>query len=169
MRRLLASWWIVFLLSLAAVIVVPMSAESVGCMRIHKAFADLEAIRTSLENYRLENERYPTTVEGIAVLMPRFIKRVSTDAWGSPYAYRAMGDLSLVVYSVGLDGRDDGGLGDDVTTRDKKYTCSIYGMNCGLRSEPLVLLFLLAILFASAVVGMVRGGLRLSNFLRAKH
>lgn len=71
--------------------------------------------------------------------------------------YRAIGEDLFVLYSVGLDGRDDGGLGDDVTTPKKGYDCSAYGFPCGPSVEVVGALIALALLLLSALVGLTRG------------
>jgi hypothetical protein len=51
--------------------------------------------------------------------------------------------------SIGLNGRDEGGEGDDVNSPDKAYRCEDYQINCGLTSNRLWLLFLTAAFLAS--------------------
>jgi len=160
MRRLLGFWWIVFLLSFTAVLVLPCSSNS-GHLKITKTFSDLDAIRTGVGRFRDQYQRYPSTAEGLAVLAPGFFVRVSNDPWGNPYVYRSSAAEHFVVYSTGVDGIDEGGAGDDVTTSDKEYECSTYGVNCGPRVTSIALVLLLI----SGLVGLVRGVQRISRLL----
>jgi hypothetical protein len=61
----------------------------------------------ALQRYRLEHGRFPESLE---VLVPRFLAVVPCD-WldGAPLRYRRGDDGGFVLYSVGRDGRDDGG------------------------------------------------------------
>lgn len=161
MRRVLNSWWIVFLLSLSAMLVAPQVC-SIERMQFSKALADLSALGTALELFYSRNARYPSTADGLKTLTPEFVRRISHDPWGNEYAYRASGQASYALYSIGVDAMDNGGAGDDVTTREKKYECSSYGVNCGLIERMSVLSVLL---LASALVGLARGIRRVYRFL----
>ena len=58
------------------------------------------------ERYRLEQDRWPTSWEQ---LTPAYLKAVPVDPYtGQPFFLKALPD-GLVIYSVGRDGKDDGG------------------------------------------------------------
>lgn len=64
-------------------------------------------IACALERYRLSNGKYPDTLES---LVPSFVKTLPKDAvTGEPLHYRLKDDGSFLLYSVGADGKDDGG------------------------------------------------------------
>lgn len=66
------------------------------------------AIACALERYRLANGDFP---EKLDVLAPRFIPALPNDALtGEPYKYRLTEDGRFVLYSVGWDEKDDGGV-----------------------------------------------------------
>jgi hypothetical protein len=66
------------------------------------------AIACALERYRLANGRFPEKLEALA---PRFISQLPTDViTGAPYKYRLTYDGRFVLYSVGWDEKDDGGV-----------------------------------------------------------
>ena len=66
------------------------------------------AIACALERYRLANEHYPETLMALA---PRFISSLPDDViTGEPYKYRLTDDGRFVLYSVGWDEKDDGGV-----------------------------------------------------------
>jgi hypothetical protein len=66
------------------------------------------AIACALERYRLANGHFPETLEALA---PRFIASLPNDViTGGLYNYRLTGDGRFVLYSVGWDEKDDGGV-----------------------------------------------------------
>jgi hypothetical protein len=61
----------------------------------------------ALERYRLKHGSYPST---LAPLAPEFLKTVPVDFMdGQPLRYRLRDDGRFLLYSIGLDGVDDGG------------------------------------------------------------
>jgi general secretion pathway protein G len=159
------SWWIVLLASLIAISAL-LPFGRIVCLKITKSFSDLDAIRTALAMYRVRNQRYPSSVDELDALVPEFIKRNSRDPWGNPYVYRTTADGSFVLYSVGAGGLDESGVGDDVTTRDKKYECSTYGVDCGPDPWELGMLLAIGSLLLSGIVGLARGILYLARLNR---
>lgn len=82
-----------------------------------------------------------------------FLRGIPSDPWGREYVYRAnIHDFEL--YSVGLNGIDERGRGDDVTDHDKRYSCSDYGVGCPYGVVEL-LQVVLALLFASSLLYLV--------------
>lgn len=87
------------------------------------AKAQIEGLAKALDTFRIDMGRYPSTSEGLAVLVarpgsearwngPYLQKAVPLDPWGNAYVYRApgqQGDFDLS--SLGKDGRP-GGDGD---------------------------------------------------------
>ena len=167
MRRLLPAWWIVLLASAAALFAMLPFGEIVD-LKITKSFYDQDTIRSALDIYRDQNQRYPTSTDGLGALVPQIAKRISMDPWGSPYVYRATSEGGFVLYSVGADGLDNNGGGDDVTTRDKTYECSTYGVDCGPDPWAVGMLLALGSFLGSGLVGLVRGARYLAYRLRSK-
>jgi len=61
----------------------------------------------ALRRYQLKHENYPPNLES---LVPEFIASVPTDPVdGKPLRYRLISDGTFLLYSVGQNGRDDGG------------------------------------------------------------
>jgi hypothetical protein len=60
--------------------------------------------------YRLEHGRYPTDLRAIE---HRWLPAVAVDQWGQPVAYRLKAGKPLI-YSLGPDRKDDGGLAANV-------------------------------------------------------
>ncbi len=53
------------------------------------------------------------------------------DPWGQPFRYRTTSESrGFIVYSVGINGIDEHGAGDDVTDSTKRYRCEDYRHNC---------------------------------------
>jgi hypothetical protein len=70
--------------------------------------ANQAAIACALERYRLANGQFPETLEA---LMPRFMDHLPHDVInGQPYKYRRTGDGKFILYSVGWNEKDDGGV-----------------------------------------------------------
>jgi len=69
---------------------------------------DEAAIACALERCRLANGQFPETLE---VLVPRFISQLPNDVIsGEPYKYHLTNDGQFVLYSVGWNEKDDGGV-----------------------------------------------------------
>ena len=61
-----------------------------------------------MERFRLANGQYPGS---LPALVPRFIERIPTDVNnGEPPHYRRTEDGQFVLYSVGWNQKDDGGV-----------------------------------------------------------
>jgi hypothetical protein len=87
---------------LPALAIVPMRAAAA------KTAADQAALACALERYRLANGQFPET---LAALTPRFISRAPNDViTGQPYKYRRADDGQFILYSVGWNEKDDGGV-----------------------------------------------------------
>ncbi|BDU49780.1 type II secretion system major pseudopilin GspG [Haliovirga abyssi] len=90
----------------------------------------LKIIGLSLDNYRLDNKRYPSTEQGLIALIEKPItyplpknwngpylekKEIPKDAWGNEYKYVSPGynnKNSYDLWSLGADGED--GTADDI-------------------------------------------------------
>jgi hypothetical protein len=69
---------------------------------------DLARTAVALERYRLAHGEYPESLDALA---PKFIAQVPHDViGGGPLKYRRASDGQFVLYSVGWNERDDGGV-----------------------------------------------------------
>jgi len=76
------------------------------------------AIACALERYLLANGHFPEALEALA---PKFISRLPNDVLtGEPYKYRSTKDGRFVLYSVGWDEKDDGGVPGKTLFDDKQ-------------------------------------------------
>jgi hypothetical protein len=80
--------------------------------------ADQAALACALERYRLANDQFP---ESLDALVPRFMSALPNDViTGEPYKYRRTPDGQFVLYSVGWNEKDDGGVPGDTLFDEKK-------------------------------------------------
>ncbi|TCK99863.1 type II secretion system protein G (GspG) [Shimia isoporae] len=118
---------VVVILSVLALVIVPRVIDRPDQARAARAQADIAAIVSAVNLYRLDNFRYPTTEQGLAALVtaptsepaPKnwatggYMDRLPVDPWGTPYQYLAPGvHGDFDVFSYGADGAQ-GGSGAD--------------------------------------------------------
>ncbi|MEL7451371.1 MAG: type II secretion system major pseudopilin GspG [Pseudomonadota bacterium] len=144
------------------------TATAHGKSRVGKAAADIRAMESALGMYERELGTYPTTEEGLEVLVEpprdfdcagrplRFMDRIPRDPWNTPYQYRYPGvqnQEGFDLWTLGADGApggtgingDYGNWGDGMDTMQE----------LGERSRRLRDLGII-VLFAAAV-GLVMG------------
>lgn len=85
-------------------------SDSAQRAREQIALDEARSISSAIQRWQLENQR-PYPFDNVLPLVPRFLKRVGQDPWGSQYG---INPANRVVYSFGPDGLDDQGEGDDV-------------------------------------------------------
>lgn len=115
---------VIVIIGLLAAYVGPKYFSQLGKSEVTVARAQIDAFEKSLDTFRLDVGRYPTTEEGLNALMtappsaaakwngPYLKKVVPADPWGHAYQYRspgAKGDYDIV--SLGKDGQP-GGTGE---------------------------------------------------------
>ena len=104
---------VIVIIGLLAGYVAPRYFSQVGKSEIQVARAQIDALEKALDQYRLDNRRYPTAEEGLASVEPYLKKALPTDPWGRPYMYRVPGQRGdYEVFSYGRDGKA-GGNGED--------------------------------------------------------
>jgi general secretion pathway protein G len=116
---------VMVIIGLLAGFVAPRYFAQVGRSQVKVARAQIDALDKALDQFRLDLGRYPTSEEGLQVLVaqpngetswagPYLKKGVPADPWGRPYVYQQPGshggDFDLLSY--GKDGRS-GGNGED--------------------------------------------------------
>ena len=112
---------VIVIIGLLAAYVGPKYFAQLGKSETTVARAQLEAFAKSLDTFRLDVGRYPTTEEGLGALLaappaaaakwngPYLKKAVPLDPWGHAYQYRAPGtqaDYDLI--ATGKDGQPGG-------------------------------------------------------------
>jgi hypothetical protein len=92
--------------SLAAVTVPNFSRAAQNCARI-QSLTDQARVACALERFRLSRGEYPETLDA---LVPGFAELLPHDVIsGQPLKYRRKPDGGFLLYSVGWNGKDDGG------------------------------------------------------------
>ena len=125
---------VIVVIAILAGLVGPMVFQNVGDAKVSAAKAQLELFGLALDQYRLDNDYYPSTAQGLAALRtapsgdpsarnwrgPYLKKPVPLDPWGRPYIYKSPGDSSKAGYDLLTYGRDgkQGGTGEDGDIRE---------------------------------------------------
>jgi general secretion pathway protein G len=112
---------VIVIIGLLAAYVGPKYFSQLGKSEVTVAKAQIEAFEKSLDTFRLDVGRYPTTEEGLNALMtappaagakwngPYLKKGVPLDPWGHAYQYRAPGTKGeYEIVSLGKDGQPNG-------------------------------------------------------------
>lgn len=113
---------VVVILGILASVVVPNLLGNKEKADQQKAITDIVALENALDMYRLDNNVYPTTDQGLEALVskpsnpePRnyradgYIRRLPKDPWGNDYQYLSPGDHGRVdVFTLGADGQEGG-------------------------------------------------------------
>ena len=105
---------VVVILGILAAIIVPNIMDKPGQAKITKAKADIRAIESAFNMYRLDHHVYPTTDEGIEALVTGdYLPRMPKDPWDHPYQYLSPGVQGKIdIFTLGRDGAQ-GGEGED--------------------------------------------------------
>ncbi len=118
---------VVVILGILAALVVPKIISRPDEARITATRQDIASLMQTFKLYRLDNQRYPTTEQGLQALVLKptaspvppnwksggYIERLPKDPWGKPYQYLNPGVRGEIdVYSFGADGAP-GGEGND--------------------------------------------------------
>jgi general secretion pathway protein G len=116
---------VIVIIGVLATLVAPRVLGRADEARVTKARTDIATISQSLKMYKLDNNRYPTTEQGLNALSARpttepvptnwkqYVERLATDPWGKPYQYLNPGvNGEIDVFSFGADGQA-GGTGND--------------------------------------------------------
>ena len=125
---------VIVILGILAALVVPRVLERPDEARVIAAKSDIATILAALKLYRLDNQRYPTSEQGLDALVARptqpppppnwkpngYLDRLPKDPWGQPYQYLNPGlHGEIDVFSFGADGQHGGtGIDADVGSWD---------------------------------------------------
>jgi general secretion pathway protein G len=118
---------VVVIIGILGALVVPKLLGRTGEARATSARTDIATLMSALKMYKLDNQRYPTTEQGLQALVQKpttgpaangwkdggYIEKLPNDPWGNPYKYLSPGLHGEVdVFSLGADGQP-GGTGED--------------------------------------------------------
>lgn len=115
------------ILAMLAALVVPRLFKNVDKGKVNAAKAQISALESALDSYRLDVGSYPTTQMGLEALQtkpagvekwdgPYLKKEIPLDPWGHPYVYKSPGDHGdYDLMSYGADGQPGGdGVNADI-------------------------------------------------------
>ena len=86
----------------------PAIAKSASKSARTQANLDLASIACAIERFRIANDRYPNQLQA---LVPQYAEKLPSDVVnGEPLKYRLSADDGYVLYSVGWNQKDDGGV-----------------------------------------------------------
>lgn len=120
---------VITVIAILAGLVGPMVFQNVGDAKVSAAKAQIELFALALDAYRLDNDYYPSTGQGLDALRsrptglpdarnwrgPYLRKELPLDPWGRPYVYQSPGTANPDSYDLLSYGRDGqpGGSGED--------------------------------------------------------
>lgn len=118
---------VVVIIGILGMLVVPKLLGRTGEARVTAARTDIATLMQALKLYKLDNQRYPTTEQGLQALVQKpttgpaaggwkeggYVEKLPKDPWGNNYQYLSPGLHGEVdVFSLGADGQP-GGTGED--------------------------------------------------------
>lgn len=120
---------VIAVIATLAAVVAPAVFRNVGDAKVSAAKSQIEVFALALNAYRLDNDNFPTSDQGLVALRtlpavgdpprswrgPYLSKIVPLDPWGRPYIYVSPGTTnpeSYDLYTLGRDGKP-GGDGED--------------------------------------------------------
>ena len=113
---------VVAVIGILAAAIIPQFMTTKYEARVSAAKGDIAVLENALEQFNVRMDRFPTTDEGLRVLVDppageekkwraAYIKQLRNDPWGNPYQYRYPGQHhpnSFDLWSRGADGADGG-------------------------------------------------------------
>ena len=123
---------VIVILGIMAALVVPNLVGRQDQAQVTAARSDIAAIGNALDLYRLDNNAYPSTEQGLEALVekpsgfpeprnwrsPYLRKKLPEDPWGNPYQYLST-DQGFELFSYGADGQEGGeGSSADIRFED---------------------------------------------------
>ena len=122
---------VVALIGLLAAFIVPNVMGQSEKARVDLAHANMRAISTQLDMFKMHNGRYPTTEEGLRALVEKpdnarnwttpYLNSLPEDPWNNEYVYQSpgLGGRPYSLLSLGGDGQEGGeGFDADISLHD---------------------------------------------------
>jgi general secretion pathway protein G len=125
---------VIVILGVLAALIVPNIMQRPDDARVTAAKSQIALIMQALKLYRLDNQRYPTSEQGLGALVAKpeappvpanwkpggYLDKLPNDPWGRPYVYVIPGVRSEIeVMSFGADGQPGGnGVDADIGSWD---------------------------------------------------
>ena len=121
---------VVIIIGLLASVVVLNILPNVDKAKVNKAKQDIQSLGLALDEFYLDNSKYPTSEQGLTALVTQptdptirhwkpggYVQRVSKDPWGNDYLYVYPGTHGKAydLFSLGADGQPGGeGINADI-------------------------------------------------------
>jgi general secretion pathway protein G len=112
---------VLVIIGVLAALIVPNVLERADEARVTAARTDVNNLMQALKLYRLDNQRYPTSEQGLQSLVVKpstepvppnwkpYLEKLPNDPWGRPYQYLNPGVKGEIdVMSLGADGQPGG-------------------------------------------------------------
>jgi len=112
---------VLVIIGVLAALIVPNVLDRAEDARVTAAKTDVNNLMQALKLYKLDNQRYPTTEQGLQALVTKptsgpippnwkpYVDKLPNDPWGRPYQYLNPGVKGEVdVMSLGADGQPGG-------------------------------------------------------------
>ena len=114
---------VVVIIGILGALVVPKLLGRTGESRVVAAKTDIATLMLALKLYKLDNQRYPTTEQGLQALTTKptsgpsangwkeggYVEKLPKDPWGNSYQYLSPGLHGEVdIFSFGADGQASG-------------------------------------------------------------
>jgi general secretion pathway protein G len=112
---------VVLILAILAALIVPRVVNRTSDAKRAKAASDIATLSSLLQQYRIDNDNFPSTESGLNALRvqpsdaqnwrgPYTTKDIPTDPWGNEYVYESPGPNGedYVIESYGADGAPGG-------------------------------------------------------------
>ena len=116
---------VLVIIGVLAALIVPNVLDRADDARVTAAKTDIANLNQALKLYRLDNQRYPTSEQGLQALVTKptsgpaptnwkpYLEKLPNDPWGNPYQYLNPGVKGPIdIMSFGTDGKA-GGEGKD--------------------------------------------------------
>src|SRR5690349_5105501 len=121
---------VILILAILAALIVPRVVGRTSDAKRAKAASDIATLSSLLQQYRIDNDKFPTTEEGLQSLRvqpsdapnwkgPYTSKDIPTDPWGNEYVFEAPGPNGedFLIESYGSDGAPGGdGEASDISS-----------------------------------------------------
>lgn len=116
---------VLVIIGVLAALIVPNVLDRAEDARITAARTDVNNLMQAMKLYKLDNQRFPSSEQGLDALVAKpsvgasppnwkpYLDKLPQDPWGSPYQYSNPGVKGAIdIYSLGPDGKV-GGEGKD--------------------------------------------------------
>ncbi len=108
---------VLVIIGVLGALIVPNVLGSLDEAKVTAARTDVNQLKQALQRYKIDNQRYPTTEQGLQALVVKptvgvippnwkpYLDKLPNDPWGHPYQYASPGLKGEVdIFSFGADG-----------------------------------------------------------------